>query len=579
MDEIARMQLDLRFREGEALLYYRHVWAIFSNSVFTSILDQETADVVADIRKKAKYYHPTEDLKRGELLEAIFRPVVLDAEDVSGKQSRNLAAYLLDLAGRFGIALKNAPGMVLELDFARQYYQDLNRLISKDMAVKPKTFVRLISQAEAARSVPFKGEPLKGLQVMGPLETRALDFDNLVILSCNEGVFPRHSVSSSFVPPELRKGFGLPTYEYQDSVWAYYFYRMIQRAKRVYMLYDSRTEGLRSGEESRYIKQLELHFRKKLNRVSVVSPIIEAPAPAPIINTEQDMQVLESMTFSSSSIQNYLQCPAKFYYAHVKELKKETDVEESLQANQIGNVLHKLMQQIYGVRGGIVTIDYLRDCASDRSGLKARIFSLIKQELNTPDVTGRNLVFANVILRYAVQILKRDCELLESQGSDRFKILSLETKDTVEICGRPFKGFIDRLDSLRDGTVRVSDYKTGKVTDREVSINDDTAADTADALFAPEVKDWPKIAFQLYVYDKVAQKNYPGYRIYNSIYPTVRLFKDEVPLMELSEVFLKEVDRRLEEVFSEIFDPEAEFSRTGDQGVCQYCDFKMLCGK
>ena len=579
MDEIARMQLDLRYRDGSALFYYRHVWAIFSNSVFTSILDESSAKAVADIRGDAKYYIPPEELCKGELLGAIFRPVVQDAEDSSGKQSMALAEYLLDLAGRFGVALKNVPGMVLELDFARQYYQDLNRLKSKGMEVKPKTFVRLVSQAEASRSVPFKGEPLKGLQVMGPLETRALDFDNLIILSCNEGVFPRHSVSSSFIPPELRRGFGLPTYEYQDSVWAYYFYRMIQRAKRVYMLYDSRTEGLRSGEESRYIKQLELHFGKDLHRVSVSSPIIEAPAPAPLLKTAQDMQDLESMSFSSSSIQNYLQCPAKFYYAHVKGLKKEADVEESLQANQIGNILHALMQQIYSVRGGIVTREYLHECATDKAKLKSRIFKLIKEELKTLDVTGRNLIFANVILRYAVQILHRDCELLDTCGSDHFKVLSLETEDYVDICGRPFHGYIDRLDSMKEGTVRVSDYKTGKVTDLEVSIEDGKAHEIAEALFNPGGKDWPKIAFQLYVYDKVAGKKYPGYKIYNSVYPTVRLFKEEVPLMELSEAFIREVDSRLEEVFKEMFDPGVEFRRTEDEGVCQYCDFKMLCGR
>ncbi|MBP5335049.1 MAG: PD-(D/E)XK nuclease family protein [Bacteroidales bacterium] len=579
MDELARMQLNLRFKDGRWMFYHRNVWAVFSNSVLTSILDDAGAEVIKQVRKEAKYYIPQEEFSASPLLRAIFLPVVQDPADASGAQASALSEYLLGLAGQIGILLKDAPGMTLELDFARQYYQDLNRLRSKEIAVLPKTFARLIVQAEASRSVPFKGEPLKGLQIMGPLETRALDFENLIILSCNEGVFPRRDVSSSFIPPELRRGFGLPAYEYQDAVWAYYFYRMIQRARRIYLLYDSRTEGLRSGEESRYIKQLELHFGKEFKRVTVNSPIVKPEPPLPIEKTPEDIKVLEETIFSASSIQSYLACPAKFYYSSVKGLEEVEDVEESLQANQIGNVLHKLMQHIYSVKGGVVKADYLKGWAKDESSLKAKIHELIRTELKTPEVTGRNLIFANVICKYAVQILGRDCELLEGQGADSFNILSLEVKDKVDICGRPFKGYIDRLDSLRPGMVRVSDYKTGKVTDQEISIDDGNAETLADKIFSPESTDRPKIAFQLYVYDKIVMEKYPEARIFNSIYPTVRLFKEPVPVQECSKEFIRQMDIRLEETFKEMFDPHTGFRRTSDDKVCSYCDFKMLCGK
>ena len=579
MDEISRMQLNMRCKDGKWLFYFRSVWAIFSNSVFSSILDEQDAQIASKIRSTAKYYIPQEDFEGSPLLETVFSPVMRDASDASGAQTSALSGYLLDLAGRFGVLLKEVPSMVLELDFARQYYQDLNRLIGKEMAVLPKTFVRLIVQAEASRSVPFKGEPLKGLQVMGPLETRALDFDNLVVLSCNEGVFPRHDVRPSFIPPELRRGFDLPTYEYQDAVWAYYFYRMIQRAKRIYLLYDSRTEGLKNGEESRYIKQLELHFGKRFNRVEVNSPIIKAEQPEPINKTPEDIEKLEEMVFSASSIQNYLLCPAKFYYSSIKDLKEEEDVEESLQANQIGNVLHKLMQHIYGVKGGVVRAEYLEGWAKNVAKLKDKIHELIKSELKTVEVTGRNLVFASLIQKYARQILQKDCELLSEQGIDCFKILSLEMKDQVTICGRPFKGFIDRLDSLKPGTVRVSDYKTGKVTEKELSITDENAASLVEDLFNPGVKDWPKIALQLYVYDKIVRDKYPHDKIYNSIYYPVDLFVGQVPVQECSEEFLRQVDVRLKERFEEMFDPQTGFKRTEDEKVCSYCDFKMLCGK
>lgn len=579
MDEIARMQLNMRRKGGNWMFYHRNVWAVFSNSVFASVLDEARQEVVKAVRKEARYYVPQEDFYGYTLLETIFRPVVTDPEDTSGTGTAALSDYLLEVAGQLGVLLRGVPGMVLELDFARQYYQDISRLRAKALEVMPKTFVRLVLQAEAGRSVPFKGEPLKGLQIMGPLETRALDFDNVVILSCNEGIFPRHNVSASFIPPELRRGFGLPTYEYQDAVWAYYFYRLIQRARRIYMLYDSRTEGLRTGEESRYIKQLELHFGKKLHRVSVSSPIVKANPPEPIVKTPDDIQILESKVFSASSIQNYLACPAKFYYSSVKGLKEEDEIEESLQANQIGNVLHKLMQHIYGVRGGIVDADYLKSWASDSRKIKEVVSELIKQELKTVEVTGRNLIFANVICKYAVRILERDCELLQESGKDHFRILSLEVEDIVTICGRPFRGFIDRLDTLQDGTVRVADYKTGMVLDSEIDIDDSGAAALAEQLFSPDSKKRPKIALQLYVYDKIVRAKYPDARIYNSLYPAVRLFKEPVPVVECSQAFMEEVDKRLEETFSEIFDPHVGFDRTSNEMVCDYCDFKMLCGK
>ena len=149
----------------------------------------------------------------------------------------------------------------------------------------------------------------------------------------------------------------------------------------------------------------------------------------------------------------------------------------------------------------------------------------------------------------------------------------------MNICGRPFKGFIDRLDSIGPGMVRVSDYKTGKVTDEEIEAGDDNAVTLADKIFAPDSAERPKIALQLYVYDKMVQEKYPGARIYNSLYPVVRLFKEPVPVQECSQEFLKQVDARLEETFREMFDPETGFRRTSDDKVCTYCDFKMLCGK
>ena len=239
LDDIAAMQLNTREKNGIVQFYHRHVWGIFSNSILRSILDEAGNAIVKKVRDEARYYVPQEAFKGNNILELIFRPATDPAQ------------YLRELLLGLAPLLKEHEGTQMELDFAMYSYKAVTRLQGLNLNIQTRTWWRLFDQLVGRTSVPFNGEPLKGLQIMGPLETRALDFDNLIILSCNEGIFPRRAVSPSFIPAELRKGFGLPTYEYQDAVWAYYFYRLIQRAQNVWLIFDSRTELSRSGEESR----------------------------------------------------------------------------------------------------------------------------------------------------------------------------------------------------------------------------------------------------------------------------------------------------------------------------------------
>ena len=263
-------------------------------------------------------------------------------------QVRALEEYQLALLAFLGTSLREKPGMALELDFIREYYLAVGRLLDRALPVLPATYFRLLGKLLLGITDPFHGEPLQGLQVMGPLETRALDFDNLILLSCNEGIFPRRSVAASFVPAELRRSFELPTYEYQDAVWAYYFYRMIRRAGQVWLLFDSRTEGVKGGEESRYIKQLELHFHAPLERYVMQAEISAGGDESQIEKTEEHIGILREKYLSATALQNYLFCPAKFYYRSVCGLKEQEEVAESLEANDIGNVFHKTMQELYG---------------------------------------------------------------------------------------------------------------------------------------------------------------------------------------------------------------------------------------
>jgi CRISPR/Cas system-associated exonuclease Cas4 (RecB family) len=583
---LSAMQMHLRQKDGKWYFYHTQVWSLFCSGIFKKITagDKAVKERVKAVKKGKKYYIPQEDLSGLPLFDLLFRPVVTDPKSADAGQIEAFAEYQKSVIKGIAPKLAADKSMAMELEFAKAAYNAVNRLKAIGLGVLPLTYVKLLGQLFGPVSVPFKGEPLKGLQIMGPLETRALDFPEVMILSCNEGVFPRRSVSSSFVPPELRKGFGLPTYEFQDAVWAYYFYRLLQRAEKVTLVYDSRTEGLKNGEESRYIKQLQYHFNVPLKRSFVKANVAGGSSSDDIPKTEEDVETLHRSRLSASALQNYLYCPAKFYYHTVKKLHKTDEVSEDLDSGMLGNVFHKTMERLYSpamAGGKKVTADYLASLLKRRPVIKDIVVGLIMEELHSLEVTGRDLVVQDVIIEYVLKTLSRDLELLKSTGSEGFEILGLELQCECEIDGFNFIGFIDRLDSLRPGEVRVVDYKTGKVEDKDVNITDSNAAEVADALFGPVNKNRPKIALQLYLYDVFCPglKEFPGGRLVNVIYPPANLFTDQVKEVPVSGEFMKLTEDRLHSLLTEIASVDVPFRRTEEKATCEYCDFRMICGR
>lgn len=579
MSDIAAIQLHTVNRKGKWYFYHKQVWDLFANDLFRKASDEKTLEIISKVKSDAAYYISQDVLSGTPLLDAVFRPVIADQKLQSASQIKDFAEYQKQVLTAVISSVTEDVGMNLELEYAKEYYKCVNVLKGIDLEVLPVTYVRLLNQLLSAVSVPFRGEPLKGLQIMGPLETRALDFRNLVILSANEGVFPRRNVSSSFVPPELRKGFGLPTYEYQDAVWAYYFYRMISRAEKVWMFTDTRTEGLKSGEESRYIKQLEYHFNIPLNRYVVRFDKMKTAKVEDIVKTLDDVRKIKETVLSATTVQNYLACPAKFYYGTVKELKAEEEVAESLDYGMFGTVYHETMRSLYA--SDRMTAKDIQSWLGREDEIKSKIKELIIDELNLMEVSGRNLVVTDVILKYVMKTLQRDLELLEKEGVDFFEILGREVKVSGEFKGQKFKGFIDRLDSFHPGQVRVVDYKTGKVLDDDEKINDDNALAIAEDIFAEDIKERPKIALQFFIYDMLVQ-NHPlarGKQLFNCVYSTARLFKEPPLNVPRNEMFFNAVSERLENTLEEMYSLEVPFRRTNDEKVCEYCDFKMICGR
>ena len=603
LSTLGQMQLKLRQTGGKWYFYHRELREVLSSGLLKQLFTEEEKTVIAQVKAAAKYYIPVEDLKGGPLLELLFQPVVQNATVADVAQNHKVEDYFSELLSFIGQKLSQT-GDLLELDFVARCHKQLNILREMDLAVLPATHMRLIERSLQGISVPFRGEPLKGLQVMGPLETRALDFRNLVILSANEGMFPRRSVSASFIPPELRKGFGLPTYEYQDAVWAYYFYRMMQRPERVWLVYDNRTEGLKNGEESRYIKQLEYHFQWPLRRLAASASIHTVEEEADIPKTAEHVEKIRTGMLSASTLQSYLACPAKFYYQVVEGLKAADEVSESLDAGMLGNVFHHVMQRLYepfdlskGAQKPLLTKADITSFLADAPRLKSLIREEILKEMNSFEVTGRNLVLENILFGYVEETLKHDVQLLDEAHSDGFRVLGLERRFYGVIDGFNFVGVVDRMDSYKPNEIRIVDYKTGHVSDEDLLIDDTNAASVVDALFAPDSTKRPKIALQLFLYDHMvgdqagnddrhaqpdrASALIPGSpaRLVNSIYSTARLYSAPLPDVPVSAEFCRLAMDGLHALLTEIVDLSTPFRRTTEPKTCDWCDFKAICGR
>lgn len=580
IDEICAMQMHIRERsDGNWAFYYKQAYDLFANPLLKDSLCENERHTIDSVKCKLFHYIDRDEIAvDGQILSRIFTPIVKEPNLADKGQITALCEYLKDIIETVAHKLVENKKESVELEFAKDFYQAIECIEKYELEVLPATFFRLLRNLVGRNAVPFKGEPLQGLQIMGPLETRALDFDNLVILSCNEGVFPRHNSSESFIPPELRKGFGLPTHEYQDALWAYYFYRLIQRCENVWLVYNTSVQQkMNSCEESRYIKQLELHFGVKIHRYVAKSTILEAKDTTEIAKTQEDIDILKSTRLSATALQKYLSCPVQFYYSKIKKLSNEDEVNETLDAGLIGSVLHESIEEIYSGKERI-TKDFLSEYLKKESYAEV-VRRHIMDNLKCLEISGRNLIYESLICRYIRQILLTDKKLLEKKNLDSFKILELEKKETDVIGGLKFIGIMDRVDAFENGVIRVVDYKTGSVKDSDIQIDDENAREVADAAFGEDNDKRPKIAIQLYLYDVLIRKAHKTEAIENVIYQTTSLFSEGIKSAPMNETFVKEMGTRLEECLKGLLDIDKPWTKTAHAKTCSYCDFKDICGR
>jgi ATP-dependent helicase/DNAse subunit B len=320
--------------------------------------------------------------------------------------------------------------------------------------------------------VSFEGEPLTGLQVMGVLESRVLDFENVIITSMNEGKFPSGKTQNSFIPYDVKRELGLPTFKEKDAIYSYHFYHLLMRAKNIYLLYNTESEGLDAGERSRFLTQLEIEKKPKHNLESVIYNAYlpdKAYEPMVILKSEKVMERLQEIAtvkgFSPSALTGYIRNPIQFYYQRVLRIREVDEVEESIALNTLGTIIHGALEQLYtpyiNKFLAVQDIDGMVSLAVDEV---MRQFVEVYKEGEIKK--GRNLLAFEVAKRNVHNFLKQEKRQL-TEG-DAVKILALEeTFDRLLEDDRlPYavriSGNIDRIEQ-RNGKIRIVDYKTGKV--------------------------------------------------------------------------------------------------------------------
>jgi len=601
MEYILALQKNVRYVDRQPVFYFRDVLPILNHRYISSTGPETVNALVKDIAENNKIYISAADLGKTPLLSVLFLPVT-DVNTFSDYlinvlQELNKVMHALSSSGEEEEDATQRTND-LEQEFIFHYFTTVNRMkeIMQDAGIEMKidTYFRLLKRVTDTITIPFRGEPLSGLQIMGVLETRALDFDRLIILSMNEGIFPLRKAANSFIPYNLRRGFGLPTYEHQDSVWAYHFYRLIYRASHVSLLYDTRSNGLQTGEVSRFVHQLHYHYEEPLQNKLVVYNVSSAKTPAlQVRKTDEVMQRLKAFhkgghrAISASAVNTYLDCPLKFYFSVVEGIQEEEEVSETIESNVFGSILHKVMEELYmPLCGKMVTADLLKAIKKDTpvlTGAIARAFAEIffKSDVVRP-LTGQNFLIGEMIRKYVEKILERDSKLtpfryIESERKINRLITLGDGRTEIQL-----KGFIDRIDEVRD-TVRIIDYKSGSGTSVFTSI---------ESLFDKEDKDRAKAVMQVFMYSWMLGDVPAGKTLQPGIYYMRTLFSDSFdaavsrrvermktePVTDFS-VYSTDFEAELRRCLDEIFGQETPFVQTTTEKACAWCPFKDICGK
>ena len=556
-----------------------------------------------ELTRNNRFYPLPGELGKDEFLTRLFTPL-------SG--NLNLCIRLSETLQQVaGIYQANTSGTE-DTDAFNQLYREslfkayttINRfrtLIEEDeLTVQSETFRRLLVKILSTTNIPFHGEPAIGMQVMGVLETRNLDFRHLVLLSVNEGQLPKSGGDSSFIPYNLRKAFGMTTIEHKIAVYAYYFYRLLQRAERITLMYNTSSDGLNRGEWSRFMLQFLIEWPHPITRQFLEagqSP--QGTSPITVEKTPDVMRRMQSLfdvranpkaKFSPSALNYYLDCPLKFYYRYVAGLSAPDEVSAEIDSATFGSIFHYAAEHIYKdltTHGKVINKEALETLLRNDVKLQDYVDTAFKKlffnvpQNEKPEYNGVQLINSAVIARYLKQLLQNDLRY----APFTFIASEMEVDEPIDIqtpkgvIKSRIGGIIDRMDS-KDGTLRIVDYKTGGDADTPPHV---------ESLFIPDKKR-SNYVFQTFLYAAIMCRKQPTMKIAPALLyihraatetysPVIQMGEPRKPKEAVEDFskYEKEYRERLQGLLEEIFNPEKSFAQTEIIEKCTYCDFKALC--
>lgn len=454
-----------------------------------------------------------------------------------------------------------------------------------------RTLRTLLLQSVDGATLPFYGEPLTGLQVMGMLETRTLDFDNVIVLSANENILPPGRNRNTFIIAALRKEFGLPSWNDKDAVTAYHFYHLLQRAKRVVLIYNTESDTFGSGEKSRFLTQLQYELPRINPNVSVEEKIFSPPGTAPQVQpivveksgaVLQKMELLVAHGLSPSLLNSYRTCGLQFYYRYVAGLRESDRVEETIGADTMGTVIHAVLETLYQPFKGKALQPSDIDAMQEEAPVLARKEFAARypaEELSY----GKNLLTQHITQKYLADFLTQEKALAEKLAERGLPLtihdLELELSASVRVGDKDIllRGQADRIDEA-GGALRIIDYKTGRAGDNELRVGDWFNFNTDVRL---------NKSFQLLMYALMyVRSGKPAGKLLLSGIVSFRELKAGLKTVKtpgggdnIGRNELNTFEDRLKELLTELFDATKPFVQTEDEERCGICAFKEICNR
>lgn len=586
------------YRRDTGRYQYEAVQSVLKHP-YTRQLSTSAESLEKQLTRDNRFFPLPSELKQDVFLEQMFTPKT----GISA-----LCQYLTDMLREVAVLYRQEQETD---DIFNQLYREslfksytlINRLLNLidngELNIQIDTLRRLLCRLLATSNIPFHGEPAIGMQVMGVLETRNLDFRNLIMLSLNEGQLPKAGGDSSFIPYNLRKAFGMTTIEHKNALYAYYFYRLIQRAENVTLLYNTASEGLNRGEMSRFMLQFLVEFPHSISREYLEAG--QSPQSGREIRVEKTPEIITRMyerydvnrhpksLFSPSALNTYLDCRLKFYYRYVAGLKAPDEVSAEIDSALFGTIFHRAAELVYKdltANGKEIRKDDLEQVLRNDIKLQNYVDTAFKEEFfhvaltEKPEFNGTQLINAKVITSYLRQLLRNDLQyapfFMEGMEKKVTEIIEIETPQGKLALN--IGGTIDRIDS-KDDTLRIVDYKTGGSPKTPENIKQ---------LFTP-ADGRPNYIFQTFLYAsimcrkqslKVAPSLLYIHRAASETYsPVIEMGEARQPKMPVNNFafYEDEFRERLQTLLQEIYNPEEAFTQTEDTKKCEFCDFRELC--